>query len=299
MYRTIKTDMWIDPQLKSINPETKLLWVYLLTNNHTHISGVYHIPVSYIAYETGLSIKQIESGIKVLQSNGWLFYDGTNDIVFIVRYLSLQAVNIDNPKILQTVEKQLISFKHSTVLTFFLSEYPTDRLSELKKYATEGVYDRVWDRVCNTLTVPVTDTVTDISIGDEQINLPSVKAVKPVKEFSDRLLAITDAYIKNVKQIYPSAKLDRLEQAGYFQKLMDKHGYSYRALGLVVSYIMWTATDGQELEKKTFNWQLNIRSAAKLLKPTKDGTVTYFEALFVDAKQQYYRSNQTRWIDSE
>lgn len=117
--------------------------------------------------------------------------------------------------------------------------------------------------------------------------------------FSERLLAITDAYIKNVKQIYPSAKLDRLEQAGYFQKLMDKHGYSYRALGLVVSYLMWTATDGQELEKKAFNWQLNIRSSAKLLKPTKDGTVTYFEALFVEAKQQYYRSNQTRWIDSE
>jgi hypothetical protein len=53
--RGINTKFWSDNWVsESLNPLDRYLFLYFLTNEHTNISGVYELPISAIAFETGL-----------------------------------------------------------------------------------------------------------------------------------------------------------------------------------------------------------------------------------------------------
>lgn len=52
--RYINTKLWNDTYVAKLDPIEKLLFVYLLTNEHTNISGVYELPFKIMAVETGI-----------------------------------------------------------------------------------------------------------------------------------------------------------------------------------------------------------------------------------------------------
>lgn len=52
--RYINTRLWNDIYVAQLDPVEKLLFVYLLTNEHTNISGIYEVPLKILAIETGL-----------------------------------------------------------------------------------------------------------------------------------------------------------------------------------------------------------------------------------------------------
>lgn len=53
-YRYINTRFWNDSYISELDPIEKLLFIYLLTNGHTNISGIYEIPLKIMAIETGI-----------------------------------------------------------------------------------------------------------------------------------------------------------------------------------------------------------------------------------------------------
>lgn len=57
--RLISTRFWSDGWIRKINPLDRYFFLYLLTNEHTNISGVYELPISTIAYETGIDERDI------------------------------------------------------------------------------------------------------------------------------------------------------------------------------------------------------------------------------------------------
>ena len=52
--RYINTRFWNDTYVSVLDPIEKLLFIYLLTNEHTNISGVYELPFKIMAVETGI-----------------------------------------------------------------------------------------------------------------------------------------------------------------------------------------------------------------------------------------------------
>jgi len=52
--RYVNTRFWNDTYVSSLDPIEKLLFIYLLTNEHTNISGVYELPFKIMAVETGI-----------------------------------------------------------------------------------------------------------------------------------------------------------------------------------------------------------------------------------------------------
>lgn len=98
----VKTKMWGDPFVRALDEKRKTLWVYLLTNVHTHICGFYELDLEVIAFESGLKEKDVQEGLamfsgKIEYIDGW---------VCIKNYAKHQNA-ANSPKVRAAIEKAL------------------------------------------------------------------------------------------------------------------------------------------------------------------------------------------------
>jgi len=101
--RYINTKFWSDPWIREkLNPLDRYLFLYLLTNEHSNICGIYEISVATIAFETGLDesdltrnyFKRLEP--KIYYKNNW---------IIIPNFIKHQ--NFKSPKIKTGIETAL------------------------------------------------------------------------------------------------------------------------------------------------------------------------------------------------
>ena len=77
-YRPIKQKIWHDNWFLSLTPEEKLLWIFLLTNEYVHISGIYELPKPLISPLTGVTnplpiLEKFEKDGKIIIKEGYIF----------------------------------------------------------------------------------------------------------------------------------------------------------------------------------------------------------------------------------
>lgn len=126
-YRPIKTEIWRGNWFPTLSSEEKVVWIFLLTNELLHASGIYRIPKTLIGAFTGVPdagrvIDKFEADGKVIYKEGY---------IFIVNYLENQAkqysrldnvtrsiVNLfkENPKVIE-----LFSLRDREAYELFLS----------------------------------------------------------------------------------------------------------------------------------------------------------------------------------
>jgi hypothetical protein len=76
--RLISTRFWSDGWVRSINPLDRYLFMYLLTNEHTNIAGIYELPLSTMAFESGIDERDLERSMlpklapKAYYKDGWV-----------------------------------------------------------------------------------------------------------------------------------------------------------------------------------------------------------------------------------
>lgn len=100
--RIVNTKFWDDSYITRLTPTEKLLFLYLLTNPLTNISGVYELPAKRVAFDTGISSDRAETIFKKLEKDGKLItVDGWVGIVNFIKHQSL------NPKIKQGILSEL------------------------------------------------------------------------------------------------------------------------------------------------------------------------------------------------
>lgn len=83
MYRKVKSSLWHDPAVRQLSPEEKLLFVYLITNPHTHQSGLYYLPLVTIEHELGYTISRIKSALDALSIHHLVMLDTQNELVWV------------------------------------------------------------------------------------------------------------------------------------------------------------------------------------------------------------------------
>ena len=78
--RFINTKIWNDSWVIELDPIEKLLFLYLLTNEHTNIAGIYELPLRLMAFETGIDKEMIlkvfnrfETANKIHYINNWVY----------------------------------------------------------------------------------------------------------------------------------------------------------------------------------------------------------------------------------
>lgn len=75
--RIIHTKFWTDGYISSLNRAEKMAFIYLLTNEHIGLSGIYELPDNIFAFECGLSLTEIEEiKKKFISDNKFNFYKG-------------------------------------------------------------------------------------------------------------------------------------------------------------------------------------------------------------------------------
>ena len=72
--RIINTKFWSDGYILDLDPIERYLFLYLLTNEHTNISGVYEIPLRRMAQETGIDAEMLDKIINRFQKDCKVYY---------------------------------------------------------------------------------------------------------------------------------------------------------------------------------------------------------------------------------
>jgi len=66
--------IWKDAWFLELEPDHKLLFIYLFSNERTSISGIYELSERIIAFETGLPPRKIKSALIEFEESGKAFY---------------------------------------------------------------------------------------------------------------------------------------------------------------------------------------------------------------------------------
>lgn len=134
MFRAIHTTIWTDPRIKALSVEGKLLFVYLITNPHAHISGIYYLPENLIVHELGLKGPSIRRLLDTLSKGYLVVSDRVSEVIWVRNMLRYQG---KGEKIIGAVASQLASLHRCIIIKEFLEYYA--ELNIPYRYPIEGV----------------------------------------------------------------------------------------------------------------------------------------------------------------
>lgn len=147
MYRTICTQLWTDPKVRTLSMPGKLLFLYCITNPHTHLSGVYYLPVELIRKEAGLSDTLSHTLFDTLSEIGLCHRDADTETIFVTNMFRYQGRGEKNER---AAARHLATLHHSSIIQQFLVCYPS-----VKQYWTGYPIDTLSDSGKSCPPVPV------------------------------------------------------------------------------------------------------------------------------------------------
>jgi hypothetical protein len=102
-YGKVHTSFWASDTLRDLDADAKLLALYLLTSQHTHMAGVFNLPNAYASHDLGWTSERLSNGFKTLSDSGWL--RRCTNWVWIVKFAKFNTP--DNPNQRKAIAKQL------------------------------------------------------------------------------------------------------------------------------------------------------------------------------------------------
>jgi hypothetical protein len=86
-YRQVHVRLWKDEWFLDLEPEEKLLFIYLFTNESTSLAGIYKIAFKVICFESGLDKDYVQSALDKFKQKGKVYYqDGVVWVLNMRRY---------------------------------------------------------------------------------------------------------------------------------------------------------------------------------------------------------------------
>ncbi|MFR9013620.1 MAG: hypothetical protein ACLVI5_08700 [Desulfovibrio piger] len=119
-YRTIRMAFWNDPFVEDLEAGEKLLYLYLFTCPHTSNLGVMEVSRRKIAFETGLDMTAIDTGLAKLEAAGKIVTDGA--FILLLRFIRHQTTT--SPKITQALKGMLPGVRSDRLRQALCRAYP-------------------------------------------------------------------------------------------------------------------------------------------------------------------------------
>lgn len=84
-YSSVSPQFWIGKTGKRLRGcvEAQLVAMYLVTNPHSNMLGIYYLPVMYVAHETGLGLEGASKGLQRAIEAGFCSYDSDSEMVWV------------------------------------------------------------------------------------------------------------------------------------------------------------------------------------------------------------------------
>ena len=98
-YVRIATKFWADEKVVDLDPETKLLYLYILSCPHSNMAGYYRLPKPYIQADLKLSEKGLTKGFDKLLSKGLIKYCEKSSVILIPNYYKYNSIQNKNQAI--------------------------------------------------------------------------------------------------------------------------------------------------------------------------------------------------------
>lgn len=201
--RIISTKIWDDTYFTELNPNEKLIFIYLLTNWLTNLSWIYEIQIKRISYDTWIWIQDIKKIIdKFTEDKKIYLFEG---FIMIKNFIKNQNLN---PSVKKWIERE-ISLIPKNILSYFLSlnkdnliEYINDINSLLTAYPQSGLLN---------LTKPNLTKLNLTQIPEKEIITTKVVTLKELikQEF-------TQEFIDEVYKKFNLTKDDFIESSEDF-----------------------------------------------------------------------------------
>ena len=124
----VAPQFWIGRTGKSLRAagmESQIVGLYLLTNPHANMLGLYYLPVEYIAHETGLGMQGASKGLSGCINAGFCKYDTASEMVWVVEMARFQigASLTDGDKRIKGVQSDYDALPYNDFLEEFFDQY--------------------------------------------------------------------------------------------------------------------------------------------------------------------------------
>jgi len=116
----MRVSFWDDPYIESLQPLDKLLYIYLFTNPHVNNLGILDISHKKIAFETGLDVGGVASGLSLMEKDKKVVVDGS--FIFTVNFIKHQTNT--SPKILLSLKRQFEAVESLKIKKELCKRYP-------------------------------------------------------------------------------------------------------------------------------------------------------------------------------
>jgi len=166
MYRTIDTCTWDDPWVTDLKPLDKLLFFYLLTNRRSTACGAFEITLTAMAFETGLSSRQVSEGLARLAPK--VLWWPADRVIFIRNFFKHQSAQSNANNFAQAASKKLLDFP-SHIQDVIVEIYPILYKEDTHPHPIPNPPPSLGDKV--TVTVEVTEE-------EEKQKKPRAKAAR-------------------------------------------------------------------------------------------------------------------------
>ncbi len=202
--RNIDSAFWTHPQVRRLSADARYLFLYLVTNKHTHVSGIYELPVGTMVTETGMDDARVRAALSQLETGPvepWttlIRYDFETESVWVVSMLKRQA---RSPKVMAGIPRHLNSLHCKGLITemleYYKNSHPIDRVSiPLIAVASS-----------NSVSDPDPETVA-IRPQSEARRVTGV-AVDYLNEKTGRRVEVTDGRVTSIKRILSEGKTEK------------------------------------------------------------------------------------------
>ncbi len=148
IFRKVPVSLWTNVYFLELDSETKVLYLYLLSGQHSTSEGLYHVPLLYMAADLQRTPDQLRQQIEILIENGFIKYDFKHSVVLVIDVI--RHVQPDNQNQRKAAVRKILELPGCHLINEFY------RLAE--RYCeplAEDLYEPLWEQStsANSLTL--------------------------------------------------------------------------------------------------------------------------------------------------
>lgn len=127
-YAKISPKFWLGKTgrlIRQTGVEAITMALYLLTNPHARMFGIYYLPISFMSHETGLSMEQTQQTLASLIELGFCDYDADSEYVWVYEMARFQIADYlrANDKQVVAINRQYQALGDNKFIQPFFEKY--------------------------------------------------------------------------------------------------------------------------------------------------------------------------------
>jgi uncharacterized protein (DUF1697 family) len=197
-FRQIHVSIWKDGWFLDLEPDEKLLFIYLFSNESTSLSGMYRLSKKIIAFETCIDKKRIDEILAKFETDNKVHYEG--DVVWVVNMRRFHETKSDRVK--KRIQKDIDLIPNSKIKERYLQHnipyaYPMHTPQQLKEEEKEKEEEAPLSLCSPSISREIFTAVTnmiDLPASHRQTGFDAVQAIAATKKTKQEVIDYLKPY---------------------------------------------------------------------------------------------------------